>query len=486
MINRRSWLTYGALTLCLVAFFLLTIPTGDDWGRIAYVEQIKSGHTSLIERLNLFYVGTNGRVLGNSLHLLASFSFVLNAIARSLVIVGIVWCIFRIAQLKAMPLLAVLTLLVLVPSVAILSQAIVWSAGFYNYTVPVLLVLALYVILRDSSSRWSSLAVFLLAIAACLFVETVTVGLLLTSLAILVVLITKRMLTLPYIALAIGAIAGTLLMFASPAYRNIAAGTDAYREVPAVGEGFVNSLISRIADNLPSLVQYVALDLSVFYLAVATGIIVFARSSRASFWLGVLGGSAAALFLLSQVRFRLLEGRAEVLVAAAILALFVTFIVSACTVVLRSDDPVHRTAAPWLAASAAIIAPFAVVTPFGARNFYASAVFMIVAITIVSASRLNTVSWTTQRITAVTVGWCMAAAPLVGVLGVNKIVDLQNRATATAAYQSGAEEITLKAYPFPLLAQNGNSGKKFLHSLQALECRDGACVPMRDVNVSFE
>ena len=485
--TRRKALTYAGLYLFLVLFFLLTVSSGDDFRRIAIAAEIQAGESSFWGRVLSFYQNTNGRFLGNSLHLLFSSSFVLNAFARAAIVLGILWGVARVARIRSLVALPVILLAVLVPAVPILKQAMVWSAGFYNYVVPVFLILLLVVLLRDVSARWKPVVVLPLAVAACLFMETVSVGLVVVSVVLLVSALIRHRATLSSVAFFVGSAVGAAVMFGSPVYGRVLSGDDAYRPMPGAGSGLLGSVVTRASENIPRLAEHLVLELAPLYLVVAILIALAAQTrNRRGILAGVLVGSATSLLLVREVGIGTLGGSLELLAATGILALFILWGATAAGLLWRSDITGALGAGWWIAGGVLIAGPLLIIAPFGPRNFFLSSVCVIIAACIAAAPLLNGFAQQKSRSLAVLLAAACAAATLLGVLAVNKVVSLQNAVSAEQQYLSGAEEITLRAYPFPALVHAERDGEKYLLSLQRLECAEGSCGRLRDVDVVFE
>ncbi|QIM19309.1 hypothetical protein G7066_13355 [Leucobacter coleopterorum] len=227
--NPRKLYLYLGMYAFLFVFFMLTVYSGDDFSRMSNLARARVGGPDFFGFVEGFYTSLNGRILGNSMHFAFLEPSVLNALVRAAISLGIVWAITRLARVRYLPAIPVILMFSIVPSVPILRQAITWSAGYYNYAVPVFLALLLVVLLRDLRGRWRAAAILPLSVAACLYMETVTVALVVAAVGLTVLRLVQRRFSFAEAAFLAGAIVGAVLMFGSPGYRKVLSGEDAYR-----------------------------------------------------------------------------------------------------------------------------------------------------------------------------------------------------------------------------------------------------------------
>jgi hypothetical protein len=179
-------------------------------------------------------------------------------------------------------------------------------------------------------------------------------------------------------------------------------------------------------------------------------------------------------------------GSPEVIWGLFALTLYAGFQISSLWLLFRSKVMGHNAAALWLLGGGLIAAPLAIVSPFGPRNFVATAIFTLASILIVIGPNINSTRVTRQATYGVFVACGIVVSLLVGATAANKAVFLSNVKTAKALYEEGAEKIELQTYPFESLIHGAYNGKKFLNQLQGLECVPGACSPIREVEVKFK
>ena len=122
-----------------------------------------------------------------------------------------------------------------------------WGAAYVNYLTPMALLLLLPPLLRGDGRRrpWSRRALLAgLSFACCLFMETVTIFLLLSSLIAMGVLLkTDRRRWKEGAALLLGSVLGTAAMFSAPGYS--AVNSDGLRELglSLLGESLAQTLV---------------------------------------------------------------------------------------------------------------------------------------------------------------------------------------------------------------------------------------------------
>jgi len=521
----RFNLIYPVLLTFLFIFFMVTYISGDDWSRVQTAELFRSGGRTLDFQPDI----PSGRVLANLLATLSSFSFELNSLVRASTILGIVWSIVRITQIKVAAFIPLITIAVLVPSIPTLRQAIIFSEGFFTHVVPVLVVLMIVIVFRDFKGRWKGMALFSLSFAASLFVETVTLAVLLSALAFAVIAASKRRFRILSLWLISGSVLGTAVMLSNPVYRRIAEGVDTFREFGGGGD-------HNIFESGPlGLAQGLVLDLFPLHLMAAVVIIFFAMSSNRNRMVAVLAATTIAvslfaglvldlrpLYLIAAVVMIFLfrcsiwdilvaaltattmiislfavyavlspsnttwPGISKSLLAVLVLVLYVFYLLISMVILLHSKEKSHRSAFLWLASGGLIAAPLLVVSPFGPRNFFITSIFVLLAILIISGPFINSFLRNRRGTVALAVLFGVLSSTLFGAIAANKLVSMSNLALAAELYRTGATKIELRNYPFDNLVHDGRNGDKFLRQLQFLECDKGVCTEIREVEVIFK
>ncbi len=224
-------LRYIILELLLLLLCWTFPYSGDDW---AWGSRIG------MERLSQWFANYNGRYLGNIIVLILTRSRLIRTICVSITIVLIVYCIERIISRKWAFEISLLCLTFM--SYFVLRQSIVWTSGYSNYAISILLTLVYILYLNDhwempEKSNGLTLAMlFLLGLSNTLIVEHLTLFNVFASLVLFGVwLIRYHRFRADYLLYALGCVIGTCYMFANSAYRTITGKGDEYRTIAENG-----------------------------------------------------------------------------------------------------------------------------------------------------------------------------------------------------------------------------------------------------------
>lgn len=243
---------YALLFIILLGLCSLFPYTGDDWAW---------GSSIGIERLQSWFDNYNGRYVGNLIVLALTRSTLLRNSFMAFCLTGIVFCMEKIVG-KRWAFAAGGFLLIAMPK-AVLRQAVVWTAGFSNYTTSVFFVL-IYIayvcwIFNPKEQAQShlrqkpvhGLLFFLLGAISSLIVEHITIYNVVLGLGVLVyVYIKYKKVLVQHICYSAGGILGALYMFSNTAYHSIAKQEDTYRTVAFSGvlsrakENYINEMYS--------------------------------------------------------------------------------------------------------------------------------------------------------------------------------------------------------------------------------------------------
>lgn len=219
---RYALLFIGLCVLCYCFPF-----THDDWAW---------GSDMGLERLHNHFDNYNGRWAGNLVVIALTRSNLLKTIAMALTLTLIVFFIEKlVAKKNNMIFYLGIFLLSAIPYL-ILRQAVVWTSGFANYVVATLFMLWYFYLNRNiveeeyQDAWWKMVLCFALGFIGTLFVEHVTVYLVVLALFMLVYHAIKyKKVKLSHVFFLIGTISGTILMFSNSVYGNISSGEDGYR-----------------------------------------------------------------------------------------------------------------------------------------------------------------------------------------------------------------------------------------------------------------
>lgn len=231
---------YINIILVVVLFFFFSIIgylvpyTNDDWAWGSYIG---------IDRLNNFFLNYNGRYLGNLLVILLTRYRVIRALTLGFSYTSIILLSFKIVNKKSLPIFLISIILVLFMPRTLFRQVVNWTSGFTNYVPPMIFVLIwIFInkgILNDKCiilNRRRVFSMFVLGVITCLFMEHVTIYIVIASLVSLIYCYKREIkININQVTYFIGTLVGAVLMFQNGAYLNVVKGDDFYRSVPRSG-----------------------------------------------------------------------------------------------------------------------------------------------------------------------------------------------------------------------------------------------------------
>lgn len=355
-------------------YALLFTPAGDDMERIRFVEYRFADILSLIPEQ---YLTLNGRVIGNFLSFLLIQPVWLRALTKAVTVTVIAHSLWKIAGLKSTASLIFTFLLVTAMPLRIHVQVYAWSAGFFNYTIPMAILLWFFARMKDKTKpkAWQAA---LAGFSSCLFVEHVTAFLLLVAAGILFLHYKKwsHPVLFPF---ALGIIAGAVVLGASPGYRNVIEGDDWYRRVPVTRDSIQQQLFKNIGRFGP---YVLARQLFLPVLLFASVLVVVKNRADRIIWIALFF-ALGFLFWPSFAQNRFTEGLEyqpwlTVLTHQVVHAAILIFLFVRVTPQLpKKDRPLFRGGiAAWLF----LYAPLVIVQPIGPRNFYAATLALVLLV----------------------------------------------------------------------------------------------------------
>ena len=230
--SRRYIAISMLITFLLLTFVITLFPYSlDDWAW---------GGSVGIERLQTWFDNYNGRYFGNILVLILTRSDVLRASFEALTLTLIGYFSFLLCDRNPLSYWLSLVLMLALP-VEIRAQTIVWTSGFTNYVVPVLLMLIyLYFCTSEQSSSKGVLieiaGFFILGFISSLIMENITLFNLIFGAGYCIFCRFHRgAWDKRQLAFLAGSFTGAAWMFSNESYWHIAAGDDFYRSVPKNG-----------------------------------------------------------------------------------------------------------------------------------------------------------------------------------------------------------------------------------------------------------
>lgn len=373
--HKIRYIVLGVLLFVLCYHFVYS---GDDWawGSSIGIDRLKSGFSMY-----------NGRYLGNLLVLALTRSNILKTVVMSGTFLLIIFLFEKYSEGK-WALFFSSGLLLLLPQ-TVMKQAVVWTSGFTNYTVPtaLLLVFGIYVLytLRTDGKKQSvpvSVGLLFLGLSASLFMENYTIYSIVLSVIVTVIgrLRFKRFF-IPYIAYSVGAVAGAVVMFSNGAYGAIADKTDTYRTI--AGSGLLSTLKNNYLNTIvPELIMK-----NNWLNLVLTGVCLVLFIKTKDSWKKNLHKKAASVCISGMICFnvfsfmveigQLLRSSSEAFLSVQAMVA-TAYMICVCVFVLLVGYQYEDIGVVfWLGSIACITAPLLIVTPIGGRCFFITYVYTI-------------------------------------------------------------------------------------------------------------
>lgn len=416
MVNNRvfagkkmiGYFIWAGILLVLLALAYQFPVVGDDW----YTTRVHIGSLKeLIENGAKHWNNVNGRWLGHIAVILSMSSKVLCSIIRAFIIWMIMLLAYKNSGLKCKVGYLLVFLCILAVPKEIFSETYSWAAGFFNYVPPVLLILLYLFLIRNEWKQntgrfgiFKGICAFLIGMCSQLFVENITIYVLLLSIVVSAFYI-KKYKKVSFIAFGhtLGAITGTFLMFLSPVYRTVAEGTDTYRTAP---QG-LGGLLQTVRGNWTEVSRYTVRGniLLLFIVAVVCAYLLY-RGSEQSRKINVLRMidscilvGTTAYFLSSM--FLGWDEKIEAYTAFFVLDVFILllYVVSVfITILFFVKDREKKAGCLFYLVSAFIqVSPLLAVTPIGPRCFYGSYIFTVVGFLHIIAYMIEQEGWNIDR-----------------------------------------------------------------------------------------
>ena len=372
----------------LIVFALLVVLcwmfpyTGDDWAW---------GSSMGIDRLNSLFEGYNGRYAGNLLVICLTRSNVLKSLVMAGCITGTIFCMEYFVEGETTFYLSVLVLLAM-PRYLV-RQSIVWTSGFTNYEVSIFLTLICLCILKRNyaagdkgqQAKWA-IIVFIVATISTLFVEHVT----LYNVAISIILLFAYLLKMHkrnavLISYVIGSLAGCALMFSNSAYRNIAEGSDTYRQM--VGSGVIGQAIKNYFKVIYKEAYFNNIALNFMLLTVCLIALITCLPDFMSRLEKAIGGFCAIImvvFWVYSVYSRIVYGYeyqygeiTKHTVAEGILTAINVLATIILVLLISYRRGTFIKTGFWVLSAILVTGPIFFVNPIGSRCFFASYIFLV-------------------------------------------------------------------------------------------------------------
>lgn len=226
--TKKNKIIFYGIIFGLIAVLCFLFPyTHDDWAW---------GSEYGIERLETYFENYNGRWFGNFSVLLLTRSNILKTIVMSFCLTMLLFFVNELTENKKLNKYMSLLLLSALPYL-VLRQAVVWTSGFANYVISILLIMTYIFCNRklfddkyEEPSKLKTILYLVLGFSTALFVEHVTLYLLALGVVVIVYkYIRFKKISFSSVMYLLGGILGTALMFSNSAYSSVASGADGYR-----------------------------------------------------------------------------------------------------------------------------------------------------------------------------------------------------------------------------------------------------------------
>jgi hypothetical protein len=345
-------------------------------------------------------------------------------------------------------------------------QTVVWLSGFSNYALASLVLLGFAVSIHRervggrSLSVVGGVALFVFAVAGQLFIEHVTVFIVLASVVnVAVHLWRDRRVTARSVIWLAGSLIGAAIMFSNSAYRS-AIGGDRYQGLAADKATGATGLHAILIQGTHKLPQYAVIGntfLNATLFALVVILTLLARSGgRDVAWFRYVPAGLAGVGVAgaAAVRATIAPGESTgTLIPWAWLPALALFCSLVLTALLLIEERVR--AAMVLALTVAVpvlVAPLAAVTPFGPRNFLPSYLLMAaVALLLLAEARQRMPELVLARV-VIGVGAGAVIVVLANYWAVYRVIDQQADDRARSLQQAaaaGQDHAAVRRLPFP-------------------------------------
>ena len=305
----------------------------------------------------------NGRYLGNIMTIIITKNMLLKSFLISLTLSTIILIIHHIFKIKYR---YVLFFLLIMP-IDMLKQSIVWASGFANYGFSSLSLLLTIILVQKlwhvNKLNIKSLILFIVSIFSCLFVENLTVFMVLLFLSLNVIYYIKNhKINYNLIIGLIGVLIGTYIMFSHPVYINIFNGGDNYRNI-ADKRGIFHRIMSNYGLVIKNYVIEGSALLFIIMLAVTNK---YYKKTEDKIYSILYNYSLIYLTYVLISNIFLLEAKFNYILYLNIL-LSIIFIISFITIIIKAYKD-KTNILNIILVIIGILAPLFIVTPIGPRN----------------------------------------------------------------------------------------------------------------------
>lgn len=443
----------------------------DDYVFLTSLLSIQSVNDFLSMNASFYNVYPNGRVASNNLAILFVSDRILSALVRSVMVIGIVWLVSKILNIKStFGRLSVAVLIFFVP-LNIFSQTIAWRAGFSVYIPPVLAVFALWWLvskyISDSKPRSASLFfIGLVGYMGALFVENITIALSISAVVLLLVglYMKNRRIIKSSIALTIGSGLGATTMFMSPTYLNLLQRGGGYRSYSG-GDNILYSIFENLMKSISlfwadsGLILVAIFILAIILIIVSNKYIKIKDKTKIGL-LAVISSAALYISTLDNIiqisnQYSLSQKIAGIVGIVAIVSMYLAFVSLVWLVVKNKKIKIFSIS--FIAMSFLILLPLLKVSSesISPRVFYPVYVFQTIALFSIGVYLFKEYEYKIKNAIDLEVIKRSIYVTFIGTVSVTLLIfsaisvrELQNSVSAERQVRSGKTTIELRKFPF--------------------------------------
>ena len=451
--NRLIYHSVYAVYFFLFIYIFWKVPYCHDewaWGLPDRIDMMKKG-----------FEGYNGRYLGNLLAIVITRSVWAKTLLLAVIMLGLLLIMVKIASTdesksEFWTTISIIFFLLAVPR-TLFQQTYGWVAAFVNFVPPVLIFLLYYAVAKPFESGESGdtrladvIWTGLLCVAGQLFSEHNTIFHVLFAMAVLVYGILKyRRIKWQDVFFLLAFSAGAALMFMNSAYGNAANNVDGYKHIQISLVTMVKCYVDRISDSL-LLNNWI---LNVCIAGIVIGLIMSKEKNRkiAAELIFVLAGYAAfGIWYKICPDWRFLGNEFyDDCMRAGLGILFVLHVL--VSVFRYTEGEERRKILIWYVSAMIVAGPLLMANPIGARCFYVSYIFQVLAIMELLKCRmaLHAHCYDISEISLVVLAGCMVLTFAYGWMfrEIGRYNDLRTRIIKDAR-KTEQKEIALPLLPY--------------------------------------
>ncbi len=373
---------YAGIFLFFIILFSLLPLAGDD-----YYFHTPSSLAVFLDQQKHLYLTENGRVLGNALAYLFADLELASILFKSLIVLGIFVNIIMLFPQKNKVLFLLACFLFIAVPAPLFAQTYAWNAGFYNYVPPVLLlffslrILMQHVVFDKKLGVFENILLIFSGFCGCFFVEfCTTYAAIFGIVAVILSFVLWHKFSKSCLLYAVSVILGTLLMFSSPVYHNVAENTDHYRTMAFS----LSAILKQARINYETVSTYtIGANFFLYALLCIAGYILTVKMVRFKVEKIILSSIYTIVpvyFICSRwllkTNFSIMSSFLALIIDA--LMCFAFFVSILYVIIKYIPLKQYRWNGIFLMISILVLnGPLLIVTPIGPRCFFASYIFLI-------------------------------------------------------------------------------------------------------------